>query len=129
MRGTTKKATRQKVRRPAVRSKAKPKPVKIVRGSDNVFADIGLEAPEEELAKAKLVLLIKGRIEELGLNQTQAASRMGAAQPKVSKLLRGDTSGVSTGWLMTALVSLGKDVEICVKAGKAHTGRLYVFAC
>jgi predicted XRE-type DNA-binding protein len=97
----------------------------VVRGSDNVFADLGFEAPEEELAKAKLIVLIEDRIKELGLTQARAAARMSISQPKVSRLLRGDSTGISTGWLMTALRNLGNDVEISVRPG---TGRLVVLA-
>jgi predicted XRE-type DNA-binding protein len=107
---------------------AKPRE-QVSRANDNIFADLGFEAPEEELAKAKLVMLISDRIVELGLTQGQAATRMGITQPKVSKILRGDTSGVATAWLMKALLSLGKDVEICVRPAATATGHLYVFAC
>jgi predicted XRE-type DNA-binding protein len=75
------------------------------------------------------VVLIKDRLRELGITQIVAAHRMGISQPKISKLLRGDTSGTSTGWLMTALLNLGRDVEIRVKPARTRTGRLYVFAC
>lgn len=100
--------------------------VRFTRGGANVFADLGFEAPEEELAKAKLVVLLKERIGELHLNQQAAAARMGISQPKVSKILRCDTSGVSTDWLMTALRKLGNDVEICVKPVEQETGHLSV---
>ena len=129
MRGSTKRKTQRQARR-VNDSRGTSRP-KVIRGSDNVFADLGFEAPEEELAKAKLIILIGERIKELGLTQGDAAIRMGISQPKVSKLLRGDTSDLacSTAWLMKALLNLGRDVEIRVSPANTATGHLYVFAC
>jgi predicted XRE-type DNA-binding protein len=125
---STKKAVRARPPRAKI-SAARQTRAKITRGSNNVFADLGFTASERELGKAKLVVLIKDRLRELGITQIVAAHRMGISQPKISKLLRGDTSGTSTGWLMTALLNLGRDVEIRVKPARTRTGRLYVFAC
>jgi predicted XRE-type DNA-binding protein len=100
----------------------------VTRGGANVFSDLGFESPSDELAKAELVLIISGRIGELGLTQAQAAARIKIAQPKVSKILRGDVSGVSTGWLMAALLRLGKNVHINVNRSAGETGRLYVLS-
>ena len=101
---------------------------KVTRGGANVFSDLGFESPSDELAKAELLLIISRRIEELGLTQAQAAARMKIVQPKVSRILKGDVSGVSTGWLMAALRRLGKNVHINVKRSVEETGRLYVLS-
>lgn len=122
MRRSTQELEPRKARR------AQPGTASVTRGNGNVFADLGFDAPDDELAKATLVVLIERRVAELGLTQAKAAIRMGTTQPKVSRILRGDTSGVSTAWLMTALVDLGRDVEICVRPAAAETGRLYVHA-
>lgn len=87
--------------------------------SGNVFADLGLDAPEEELAKAELTAKIAEIIEAKGLTQAVAARLLGVDQPKVSALLRGKLTGFSTERLIRFLNALGRDVEIVVK-GRAR---------
>ena len=77
--------------------------MKITRSSGNVFADLGLPAPEERLAKAKLAAEIARVIAARGLTQRAAARLMGIDQPKVSHLLRGRLAGFSTDRLLTWL--------------------------
>src|SRR5438046_2062024 len=83
--------------------------------SGNVFADLGLDAPEEALAKAELTAKISEIIEAKGLTQSAAAKVLGIDQPKVSALLRGKLTGFSTERLIKFLNALGRDVEIVVK--------------
>ena len=45
------------------------KDIECEMGSDNVFADIGVENPEEELTKAKLVWEIEQIIKKKKMNQ------------------------------------------------------------
>ena len=83
--------------------------------SGNVFADLGVDAPEEALAKAELTVKISEIIEAKGLTQAAAAKILGVDQPKVSALLRGKLTGFSTERLIKFLNALGRDVEIVVK--------------
>ncbi len=83
--------------------------------SGNVFADLGVDAPEETLAKAELTVKISEIIEAKGLTQAAAAKVLGIDQPKVSALLRGRLTGFSTERLIKFLNALGRDVEIVVK--------------
>ncbi|MGB8907768.1 MAG: helix-turn-helix transcriptional regulator [Candidatus Cybelea sp.] len=122
MNDSTKKQSQRNRR---LMSRGRPR---VTRGGANVFSDLGFESPSDELAKAELALIITARIAELGLTQAQAAARMKIVQPKVSKILRGDVSGVSTGWLMAALLRLGRNVHINVKRSAEETGRLYVLS-
>lgn len=85
----------------------------------NVFADLGFEHPEEELAKAQLVLQIVELVRAKGLTQVQAAELLGLPQPKASLLLRGQTRGFSTSRLIRFLNRLGQDVDIVVKSKPA----------
>jgi predicted XRE-type DNA-binding protein len=94
--------------------------------SGNVFADIGVAAPEEALAKAKLVVQISRVIASKKLTQTQAAKLLGIDQPKVSALLRGRLSGFSTDRLLRYLTMLGKDVEIVIRSRTTGIGHLKV---
>jgi predicted XRE-type DNA-binding protein len=94
---------------------AKPKKVKIERGSGNVFADLGFPDAEERLAKANLAHRICSIIEASGLTQVQAAKRLGVDQPKVSMLIRGRLKDFSTERLLHFLVLLGRDVVIDIR--------------
>ena len=87
----------------------------ITYGTGNVFRDLDLPDPETLLLKAELVRQISKAIETLGLNQTEAAQRMGTDQPKVSNLLRGRTSGFSVERLLEFLLALGYEVVIQVR--------------
>ncbi|GAB4126951.1 MAG: hypothetical protein Fur0036_13750 [Fimbriimonadaceae bacterium] len=97
-------------------------------GSGNVFADLGLENPEELLAKARMASLIHDIIEARELTQAQAAELMGIDQPKVSKIIRGRLSEFSIEWLMARVLALGLDVEIVIHTStpKADTGTIRV---
>jgi predicted XRE-type DNA-binding protein len=90
--------------------------IEVIAGSGNVFADIGLPEPEEELAKAQLASCIRQVIKRQRLTQVTAASRMGIDQPKVSAILNGKLTNFSGDRLMRLLTALGQDVEIRVKA-------------
>ncbi|NOT08758.1 MAG: XRE family transcriptional regulator [Gemmatimonadales bacterium] len=90
--------------------------------SGNVFRDLGFEHPEEELAKAQLILQIVELVRARGLTQTAAAHLLALPQPKVSLLLRGQMAGFSTGRLIRLLNRLDQDVEIVVRT-KTSTRR------
>lgn len=88
--------------------------------SGNVFADLGFENAEEELAKARLTAAIARAIKARRFKkQSEAAEVLGIDQPKVSRLLRGQFAEYSVGRLLSFLTRLGYDVEIKV-ADRAH---------
>ncbi len=100
------------------RKKKSEEPVPIEPSSGNVFADLGLDNPEELLAKAELVQRIADIIVERKLTQVRAAKLLGVDQPKVSALLRGKLDGFSTDRLFRFLNALGRDVEIVIRPAK-----------
>lgn len=104
-------------------TKATHSRIDFTMGSGNVFRDLGLDSPEEELSKAGLALQIHDRVKVLGLNVTRAALRLGIPQPKASRLLRGHADGFSTEKLLTFLTKLGQDVRIVVSDAQGRTGR------
>ena len=83
--------------------------------SGNVFADLGIENPEEELTKAKLVWEIEQIIKKKKLTQVEAAKIMGINQPKVSALIRRKLDGFSVERLIHFLNTLGQDIDIVVR--------------
>jgi predicted XRE-type DNA-binding protein len=93
---------------------------KVTRSSGNVFADIGIADASEHELKARIVLILGRAIEALKINQSEAARRIGIAQPDLSKILRGNFSGFSLERLLTAMRKLGNDVEIKIKAPRKH---------
>ncbi|HEX5241939.1 MAG TPA: helix-turn-helix transcriptional regulator [Tepidisphaeraceae bacterium] len=96
-----------------INNKAKERHAPAVRrSSGNVFADLGLPNPEEQLLKAQLASEICSLINASGMNQTQAARKLGIDQPKVSALMHGRLSGFSTQRLLDFLKSMGRDVTI-----------------
>lgn len=97
--------------------------------SGNVFADIGIENPEEELTKAKLVWEIELIIKSKKLTQAQAAEVMGINQPKVSALIRRKLDGFSVERLIHFLNTLGQDVDIVVrpKSSRHKQARINVY--
>ena len=104
--------------------------IPVSASSGNVFADMGLPEPEEELTKAQLASHIRQVIKRQRLTQVVAAARMGVDQPKVSALLNGRLANFSSERLMRILTALGQDVEITVKAKPRNRarGRIRVLA-
>ncbi len=99
-----------------------------IESSGNVFADIGLPEPDEELTKAQLASHIRQVIKRRRLTQVAAAACMGIDQPKVSALLNGRLANFSSERLMRLLTALGQDVDITVRTkprNRAH-GRIRV---
>lgn len=88
--------------------------VSVERGSGNVFADLGFSNPEEMLVKADLVIKIGQAMKAQRTTQRDLAERVGLDQPKISRLLRGDTVGYSVERLMEVLNRLDQDVAIVV---------------
>jgi predicted XRE-type DNA-binding protein len=95
-------------------------------GSGNVFADLGLPNPEQELLKARLTLQIHKIIKARGLTQAQAGDILGIKQPHVSALMRNRAGNFSVGRLMEFLTALGQDVQITVKPTRKATGEMSV---
>lgn len=98
--------------------------VEVRRGSGNVFADLGLPGADKLRIKTGLVVEIRRAMRDLGLNQLEAAKRMGISQPKVSGMMRGDFTNLSERKLMECLTRLGYDIEIKVRPASAPVGHL-----
>ena len=97
---------------------------RIVRGTKNIFADLGYADAETHLLKAELVTRIQKVISAHNLTQTAAAKRLGLSQPDVSRLLNGQFRDVSVERLMRLLTRLGCDVDITIRNhGKSASPR------
>ncbi|MDO9411383.1 MAG: helix-turn-helix transcriptional regulator [Pseudolabrys sp.] len=101
----------------------------IVRGSDNVFADLNFPDAEERQTKLRLVHALNAVIDAQKLTQEAAALRLGLNQPKVSALRNYKLEGFSVERLMALLNALDRDVEIVIrKKPKARAARVSVVA-
>jgi predicted XRE-type DNA-binding protein len=100
--------------------------VRAKEGSGNVFADLGLPNPEQELLKARLTLQIYKIVKERGLTQARAGELLGIKHPHVSALMRNRAGNFSVGRLMEFLTALGQDVRITVKPTRKAQGEMSV---
>lgn len=104
--------------------------IAVTPSSGNVFADMALPEPEEELTKAPLASQIRHVIKQQRLTQVAAASLMGIDQPKVSALLNERLASFSSERLMRLLTALGQDIDITVRTKPRHRaqGRIRVIS-
>ncbi len=113
----------------ATKKNVSRKTERVIAGSGNVFADMGLPNADQELVKARLTLQIYSIIKERGLTQAEAAEILGIHQPHVSALVRNRAGNFSIGRLIEFLTALGQDVEITVTPTRKEHGEMsLVFA-
>lgn len=91
--------------------------VEFVRGSGNVFLDVGFEPGEAAnlQLRSRLAIELRDYVESEGITQTEAASRFGVTQPRVSDLMRGKLGRFTIDALVTMLASVGRRVEMSVE--------------
>ena len=106
--------------------KTRKRVARVTEGSGNVFADLGLPNPEQELLKAQLALQIYTILRDSGMTQTEIAKILGVQQPRVSLLMRNRAGNFSVGRLMEFLVALRQDVEITVRPTRKEHGAVSV---
>lgn len=102
----------------------------VLRGTSNVFADLGYADADERQTKLRLAHAINEIIGKRHLSQAAAAELLGVNQPKVSSLARFKLDGFSVERLMTFLTGLDRDVEIVIrrKPRSRRTARISVVA-
>ncbi len=105
---------------------AKKASIEVEASTGNVFADLDLPNPEQELLKAGLTLQVFKVLKARKLTQAQAGKLLGIPQPHVSDLLNGRARAFSAERLMEFLAALGHDVEVRVKRTRKVHGRVSV---
>lgn len=100
----------------------------VVRGSGNVFADLGFADADARLAKAELARAIRLIIRQRGMTQRAAAEVLGLATSDMSDLIRGKLARFSQERLVRCLLALEMNVTIQVspKSVRARQGQLAV---
>ncbi len=102
----------------------------IIRGTGNVFADLGYADADERQTKLRLANAINGVVARRRLTQAAAAAKLRIHQPKVSALANYKLDGFSVERLMTFLTALDQDVDIVIrnKPRSRPAGRISVVA-
>src|SRR3954469_20046701 len=102
----------------------------VIRGTGNVFADLGFPDAAERQAKLRLADALNQVLQERKLSQADAAKVLGLTQPKVSALRNYKLAGFSVERLMHLLTALDQDVEIVIrrKPRSRKAGRISVVA-
>lgn len=78
----------------------------------NIFAELGLDHPEELLARSKLLTEVCKLIKSSKRTQKEIAVELGITQSKVSLLMKGRLSAFSTETLLHYLSLLGCNIDI-----------------
>jgi predicted XRE-type DNA-binding protein len=99
----------------------------IERGTDNVFADLGMPDAVERQTKTRLAFAITEILKARKLRQVATASLLGIPQSKVSQLMNFRLDGFSVERLMGFLTRLDRDVEIIIRRADGE-GRITVEA-
>ncbi len=87
----------------------------IIRGTGNVFADLGYVDADERQTKLRLALAVNRVIARRKLTQAAASVKLGVNQPKISARAHYKLDGFSVERLMIFLTALDQDVEITIK--------------
>jgi predicted XRE-type DNA-binding protein len=99
---------------------------RVTQSNGNVFADLGVPNPEQELLKAQLTLQIHSILKDSGMTQSEIAKLLRGQQPQVSLLMRNRARNFSVGRLMEFLTALRQDFQITVRPTRKEHGALSV---
>jgi predicted XRE-type DNA-binding protein len=100
----------------------------IIKGTGNVFADLGLPDPADRQTKTRLAMAVNAIVKERHIKQTDTASILGIPQSKVSALANYRLDHFSVEKLMSFLNALNQDVEIVIRPSRDDVGHTSVFA-
>ncbi len=92
-------------------------PLKITKGSDNVFRDIGFPEGEAQtlLLRTNLMIKIERLVKKSGFIQSDAATMLGITQPRLNDLLKGRIEKFSLDALVNMLARAGMEVKMTVR--------------
>jgi len=85
----------------------------VIKGSENVFEDLGF-SPDEAMnlqIRADLMLELRSFIKKKGWTQQEAATFFEETQPRISNLINGDISRFSLDKLVNMLAKAGMKVK------------------
>lgn len=85
----------------------------------NIFADLGLDRPEELLAKAEFLQQLGALIKASKLSEKEMAKKLGISQSRFSHLIKGQLFSLTTKTVLRYLKILGYELEIIFKEPKS----------
>ena len=91
--------------------------MKRIRGSGNVFLDLGFDKAEAENLKmrSQLIMRIEDFYRQSGLTQAAAAKALGITQPRLNALLKGKIGLFSLDALVNIASRAGLDVRLVIR--------------
>jgi len=89
--------------------------LEVIRGSGNVFRDLGYENPDVEQLKGLLAAEIIRTLDREGLSVRAAHSRTGIAAADFSRIRNADLGRFTVDRLMAVINRLGSRVEVKIK--------------
>ena len=101
---------------------SKKEQIKVFEGTDNIFADIGLDNADELLARAQIGVEVLKILQERQLKQREISALLNIKQPEVSHLMNGRFSRFTEGKLMGFLKKLDREVILVINRPKQGGG-------
>lgn len=89
--------------------------IELIRGSGNVFRDLGLPEADREQLRALLAARIIGVLDVRNLTVRAAQDLTGVAAADFSRIRKANLGRFTIDRLMTILAALGQEVEVIVK--------------
>ena len=91
---------------------------RIIKGSGNVFVDLGFDEAEAQVMalRAEVMIRMERHIKAQGWTQAEAAKRLGITQPRVSRLTKGQWQDFSLDMLLTLAARAGMHPELRLAA-------------
>ncbi|NNH61685.1 helix-turn-helix domain-containing protein [Rhizobium laguerreae] len=99
---------------------------RIVKGSDDIFADLGVQLDPKDRLKVLIAIQLSKAIQHLGLTQKEAADILGTDQAKISKITRGRLKDFTVDRLVNYVIALGIDVDVRLSNTHDRRGNLTV---
>ena len=93
----------------------------VVRGSGNVYRDLGKDNPDLRQFKATLATEIVKALDRDGLSVRRAQARTGIAAADFSRIRNADLGRFTVDRLMSIIHRLGSRVEVAVKVRRSST--------
>lgn len=97
--------------------------LKVVRGSGNVFRDLGHKNADAEQFKAILAAEIIKALDREGLSVRAAHGRTGVAAADFSRIRNADLERLTLDRLMSIINRLGSRVEVKIRVRRVETAR------
>ncbi|HEY2172068.1 MAG TPA: helix-turn-helix transcriptional regulator [Candidatus Angelobacter sp.] len=97
--------------------------LKVVRGSGNVFRNLGHKNADAEQFKAILAAEIIKALDREGLSVRAAHDRTGIAAADFSRIRNADLERFTVDRLMSIINRLGSQIEVKVRVRRAETAR------